>query len=95
MQFDVTFRLLAGIRRDKEAEKALIGAAQLFLIAHYRRGKLESVLKTQGFEATSGAITNPPRGDEEFIEIREYEDKREIDVPIRLQRDGAGSSANA
>lgn len=96
-----TLRLYSQGRSDEELKKALVSAAEMFIVACYGRGILGSALKERGMTEASGAVAvaaakRAASAADEYIAVSEYESTYDtqftITVPIELiaaQRAGA------
>ena len=77
---------------EAELSRALISAAQMFIITCYERSILESVLKERGMTRAVGDNTALPE-DCDYISVSEYKKEFTVDVPINLV--AAAAAANA
>jgi len=70
---------------QEEAEKAVVSAAQLFIVTCYEKDILHSALRKRGMvKAAAASMRALENGDKEFISVKNFDHEFWRDVPINL-----------
>jgi hypothetical protein len=87
-------RLYSQARTEKEADRAVVSAAKLFIISCYERDILHTVLRDRGM--TTATAENVPNivadNKKQFIAVGKFDREFEAVVPIHLLAHGAAAA---